>query len=105
MRPIIAKEVPNSLNSFPSFLNLTHSIMEKTRYQFGFQNRHSTDHAIVHLIDQICESFANDNYILGVFIDLSKVFHTVDHSILLKKIRNVRCQYHESCLVCQLLQW
>ena len=37
---------------------------EKLLYskQFGFQKGHSTDHAILHLVDQIYESFENDNY-------------------------------------------
>ena len=34
--------------------------------QFGFQKGHSTYHATVHLVDQIYESFENDN---GIFID------------------------------------
>ena len=54
--------------------------------QFGFQKGHSIDRAIVHLVDQICKSFESDNYTLGVFIDLSKAFDTIDYSILLKKL-------------------
>ena len=54
--------------------------------QFGFQTGHSAEHAIVQLVDQILESFEYNKYPLGVLIDLSKAFDTVDHSILLKKL-------------------
>ena len=54
--------------------------------EFDFQNGHSTDHAIVQLTDQIHEIFNKNKYILGLFIDLCKVFDTVNQKILLKKL-------------------
>ena len=38
------------------------------------------------IIFQINESFENNLYTLGVFINLSKAFVTVNHSIILKKL-------------------
>ena len=59
--------------------------------QFDFENVPSTDHAVVQLVDQITESFEDNKYTLGVFIDLSKGFDTID--IFLKK--------NWSCIVSQ----
>ena len=47
---------------------------------------HSTDHALIKLIDSIYDSFNQNKYTLGVFIDLSKAFNTVDHNILIDKL-------------------
>ena len=54
----------------------------------AFKKSHSTKHAIIHLIDQINSSFEKNNFTLGEFIDLSKVFDTVDHHILISKLEN-----------------
>ena len=54
--------------------------------QFGFQASNSTEHAVIQLISQILDAFNENKYTLGIFIDLSKAFDTVDHDILLKKL-------------------
>ena len=38
--------------------------------QFSFKKGHSTDHAVIKLIDSVYDSFNQDKYTLGVFIDL-----------------------------------
>ena len=55
--------------------------------QFGFQNAHSTEHAILQLVNQITEAFSQGKYTLGIFIDISKAFDTVNHNILLVKLK------------------
>ena len=56
------------------------------KMQFDLQKQHSIDHAIVHLVHEILKSFENSSYTLGIFIDLTKAFDTVDQNILLKKL-------------------
>ena len=53
--------------------------------QFGFQEGHSAEHAIIQLIDQINNCFEKNHFTLGIFIDLKKAYDTVDHAILIKK--------------------
>ena len=57
--------------------------------QFCFQQGHSTDHAIMQLIDQN-DKFENNCFTLGIFIDLSKAFDTVNHQFLISKLANYR---------------
>ena len=53
--------------------------------QFGFHPKYSTTHALIHLTDKIRHEI-DGNYACGIFVDFQKVFDTVDHHILLKKV-------------------
>ena len=50
--------------------------------QFGFQKQCSIEHAILQLTKEIYESFDKKRFTLGVFVDHSKAFDTVNHAIL-----------------------
>ncbi len=54
--------------------------------QFGFRSNHSTDHAILSIVDKIQKAIDERYISCGIFLDLSKAFDTVNHSILIGKL-------------------
>lgn len=54
--------------------------------QFGFRQSHSTSHAVNYSVNLITKSLKDSKHVLGIFIDLSKAFDTIDHSTLLIKL-------------------
>jgi hypothetical protein len=56
--------------------------------QYGFRSMHSTELATLELIDRnICNMDKNDTPI-NIYLDLSKAFDTIDHEILIQKLKH-----------------
>ena len=54
--------------------------------QYGFRTNHSCESAICELVGNIVKSQELKHYTIGLFLDLSKAFDTLDHNILLQKL-------------------
>ena len=54
--------------------------------QYGFRRKHSTKTASTMFCDNIARKIEKGNLVDAVYIDLSKVFDTISHAILLNKL-------------------
>ena len=68
------------------------------KYLFGFRRQHSTNHAVVILVEKITNALDKGKVVVGCFLDLKKAFHTVNHRILTSKLRKYGIRGH-------ILQW
>ena len=56
--------------------------------QYGFRRKHSTETAGLELFDRALKDVDQQNDPFAIFLDLSKAFDTIDHSILLRKLKH-----------------
>ena len=72
---ILEKAFYNRLN------NYLHELHILSNDQYGFRKCHSTAHALIDLYDKISTAIDNKEVAIGLFLDLSKAFDTVNYNI------------------------
>ena len=51
--------------------------------QYGFRSVHSTEQAVLEIVDRVIQDMDKGNSPINVYLDLSKAFDTLNHEILL----------------------
>ena len=81
------------ISVLPCFSKILERIMYNRHYEhltknnllfekeFGFRKGHSTERAIIELVNRIYESFNENKYTFGVLVDLSKAFGKVNQNL------------------------
>ena len=70
-------------NQITEYFNLNNLFHEA---QYGFRKYISTELAL-HLTDNITQRMERENTPIAIYLDLSKAFYTINHSILLDKLK------------------
>ena len=68
-----------------------------------FRQKHSTIHALLNFVDKVALSMDDHSHLIGIFLDFSKAFDTINHDILLDKlshygIRGIALEWFRSYL-------
>ena len=103
--PVYKKENPHITDNYRpvSLLPILSKIFEKVVFiqvydyftendllyksQYGFRKLHSTELAALEFADKIVSNLEQGKLPLAIFLDLSKAFDTIDHKILLEKLK------------------
>ncbi len=76
------------LNQLQAFL-VQNDIFEK--FQSGFKANHSTETALLKVLNDILTSVDSDDSVILILLDLSAASDTIDHNILITRLEKTVC--------------
>ena len=83
--PIYKNENEQHVQNYrPLFLFVYNRLSEEHNIlydrQFGFRKSHSTNHAIITLVEKVSKPLDTGRFVVGIFLGLKKAFDTGDHA-------------------------
>jgi hypothetical protein len=91
-RPIaLVSPISKIIKKIVSIKLTNHLELNKLIYehQYGFLRNKSTEHNLLHVINNISTALNENKYCIGIFLDLKKAFDTCSHRILLDKLNKL----------------
>ena len=82
--PVFSKLLERIFNN--RLMNFVHKHKLLQDGQYGFRCNHSTELAVLEMIEKISDSIDKKLFSVGIFVDLKKAFDTINHNILIKKL-------------------
>ena len=59
-----------------------------SKHQYGFRRNRSTEHAVIDFVEKITQAIEQGKLSVGIFLDLSKAFDTINHKSLIRKLEH-----------------
>ena len=84
----MALTFPYTYNGFIQIYEYFNSNNLLYKSQYGFRANHSIEHADIEFVDKILHYLDDQHMPTSIFLDLSKAFDTLDHDILLFKLKH-----------------